>query len=250
MSFIQPLKNGNKVHSEYNPSFEILFSFIIGINRSAKIRWITIRCRQLEFVSNVHELNMWGNSFTPLWQVWHTIIWPLLQIAVVLLSQNENIMKMALQKNDLNVEEEEIEIQKLCIAKTAEVYETGCTHILKLPIRANVRLIELRLTVHDYINNYRETCWGAIYQSFVKANYRGMCSHTSSWLVGWLADFWVSNTNKRELKLSISLSNVKVRAAVPACINTTSIPFLTHLLKNASVWRYSIWLKKDKIFPI
>lgn len=99
---------------------------------------------------------------------------------------------------------------------------------------------ESRLTTRLKIQE-GEPCWGAIYQSFFRANYRGMCSHTSSWLVGWLADFWVSNTNKRELKLSISLSNVKVRAAVPACINTTSIPFLTHLLKNASVWRYSIW---------
>lgn len=55
---------------------------------------------------------------------------------MVLLSQKKNIMKMDLRKNDLNVEEEETEIQK-----SAEAFETGCTHILQLPIRATMRVM-------------------------------------------------------------------------------------------------------------
>lgn len=89
----------------------------------------------------MHDFIMWGNTLTPLWQDWHTITWPLLQIAVVLLSQNKNIIKMDRWKNDLNVEEEEIEIWKSSIAKTAELFETGCNHILQLAIRATVGLM-------------------------------------------------------------------------------------------------------------
>lgn len=83
------------------------FSFIIEQNSWAKTNYhkVHLQLKQSRWNGFVC-LNMWGNSLTRLWQVWHMITWALLQIAAVLLSQNKNTMEMDLQKNDLNVEEE------------------------------------------------------------------------------------------------------------------------------------------------